>query len=61
MASLMPRSSQTLAINAGNVQLSYLPSYANNAAALSGGLVAGDLYRLSGGSAVDPEPIYIVH
>ncbi len=54
-------SSQTLAINAGNVQLSYLPSYANNAAALSGGLVAGDLYRLSGGSAVDPEPIYIVH
>jgi hypothetical protein len=53
--------SQTLAINAGKVQLSYLPSYANNAAALSGGLVAGDLYRLSGGSLVDPEPIYIVH
>ena len=54
-------SSQVLAINAGKVKLSYLPSYVNNAAALLGGLVAGDLYRLSGGSAVDPEPIFIVH
>ncbi len=34
-----------------------LPVYANNAAAIAGGLVIGDFYRGGG----DPDPIYIVH
>jgi hypothetical protein len=34
-----------------------MPVYANNAAAVSGGLVAGDLYR----TGADPDPVMIVH
>lgn len=36
---------------------SSLPIYANNAAAIAGGLVAGDLYR----SGADPDILYVVH
>jgi hypothetical protein len=32
---------------ANHLNISNIPAYANNAAALSGGLVAGDVYRLS--------------
>lgn len=39
------------------VNLSTCPIYANNAAALAGGLVAGDLYRTN----ADPDPVCIVH
>ena len=34
-----------------------LPIYANNAAAITGGLAAGDLYR----TGADPDPVMIVH
>lgn len=34
-----------------------LPAYADNAAALAGGLVAGNLYRTGG----DPDTVCIVH
>jgi hypothetical protein len=34
-----------------------LPAYANNAAAVTGGLVAGDLYRTN----ADPDTICVVH
>ena len=40
----------------GKIRIS-LPTYANNAAAVSGGLAAGDLYRTNG----DPDPVCIVH
>jgi hypothetical protein len=40
-----------------NVQLSQLSIYANNAAAVSGGLASGDLYRTGG----DPDLICVVH
>jgi len=43
---------------AGNARV-VIPTFANNAAALAGGLVAGQLYRVN--AAIDPEPIYIVH
>lgn len=42
----------------GNARV-VIPTYANNAAAIAGGLVAGQLYRVN--AATDPEPIYIVH
>jgi len=34
-----------------------LPAYANNAAALAGGLVAGNLYR----TGADPDTVCVVH
>lgn len=34
-----------------------LPAYANNAAAIAGGLVAGNLYRTGG----DPDTVCVVH
>lgn len=34
-----------------------LPVYANNAAAITGGLVAGNLYRTGG----NPDPVCVVH
>lgn len=34
-----------------------LPVYANNAAAIAGGLAAGDLYR----TGADPDPVMVVH
>ncbi len=34
-----------------------LPVYANNAAAITGGLIAGNLYRTGG----NPDPVCIVH
>jgi len=37
--------------------LSVVPAYANNAAAISGGLVAGNIYRTNG----DPDTLCIVH
>lgn len=40
-----------------NIPLSGLPAYANNAAAITGGLVAGDLYRTNG----DPDLVCVVH
>lgn len=42
-----------------NIRLKNLPIYANNAAAITGGLIPGQFYRVN--AAVDPEPIYIVH
>ena len=36
-----------------------LPTYANNAAAIAGGLVPGQMYQVS--TAVNPQPVYIVH
>lgn len=41
----------------GRVHYSGLPIYGNNAGALAGGLVAGDLYRTNG----DPDLLCIVH
>ena len=41
--------SQMLTCNAGTVRLPYLPVYADNTAALAGGLVAGSVYRTSTG------------
>ncbi|MFZ2908005.1 MAG: hypothetical protein WA014_02565 [Minisyncoccia bacterium] len=40
-----------------NLRLGDIAVYANNAAALAGGLVAGDLYR----TGADPDPVMIVH
>jgi hypothetical protein len=42
----------------GNIRI-VIPTYANNAAAVAGGLVAGQIYRVN--AATDPEPLYIVH
>lgn len=42
----------------GNVRI-VIPTYANNAAAIAGGLLPGQLYHVNTG--VDPEPLYIVH
>lgn len=39
------------------VAISTLPQYANNAAAITGGLAAGDLYRTGG----DPDAVCVVH
>lgn len=39
------------------ISLNGIPLYANNAAALAGGLVAGDFYR----TGADPDPICVVH
>ncbi len=50
---------QVLTVNAKRVNLPFLPTYANNAAAIAGGLLVGDLYRVN--AAIDPEPVYIVH
>lgn len=41
----------------GKVKLPNLATYANNAAALAGGLTAGDLYRTNG----DPDTVCVVH
>jgi hypothetical protein len=38
-------------------QLSNLPVYANNAAAITGGLKVGDLYR----TGANPDPVCVVH
>jgi hypothetical protein len=42
---------------AQTASLSVLPIFANNAAAVAGGLVAGDLYR----TGADPDPVSVVH
>jgi hypothetical protein len=42
---------------AGNITASVVPAYANNAAAIAGGLVAGQFYRTGG----DPDALSIVH
>lgn len=42
----------------GNMRV-VIPTYPNNAAAIAGGLVAGQFYRVN--AATDPEPLYIVH
>jgi hypothetical protein len=46
-------------VNAGlpAVESLYLPVFTNNAAAISGGLVAGNLYRTGG----DPDLVAVVH
>jgi hypothetical protein len=44
-------------LNASNINLGSIPVYANNAAAISGGLSAGDVYR----TGADPDPLCIVH
>lgn len=41
----------------GTVTITTLPVYANNAAAIAGGLVAGNLYRTGG----NPDPVCVVH
>lgn len=41
----------------GRVKLGGVPVYANNAAAIAGGLTAGDVYR----TGADPDPMMIVH
>lgn len=40
-----------------HLTLGNVPQYANNAAAITGGLVAGDIYRTGG----NPDTICIVH
>ena len=40
-----------------SIGLGGVPVHANNAAAIAGGLVAGDLYR----TGADPDPLFIVH
>ena len=42
----------------GNARV-VIPTYTDNAAAIAGGLVAGQFYRVN--AAIDPEPLYIVH
>ena len=42
----------------GNIRI-VIPTHANNAAAVAGGLKPGQLYRVN--AATDPEPLYIVH
>lgn len=42
----------------GNARV-VIPTYANNAAAIAGGLLPGQLYRVN--AATDPEPLYICH
>ena len=44
-------------IKAPTAQLTSLPAYANNAAAVGGGLTAGMLYRTNG----DPDLVCVVH
>jgi hypothetical protein len=44
-------------VHLANLNISSLAVYANNAAALLGSLVAGDLYRTGG----DPDVVCIVH
>ena len=39
------------------LKLNVLTTYANNAAAISGGLAVGDLYRTNG----DPDTVCVVH
>lgn len=46
-----------LAYYLNNLKLGNLSSYANNAAAIGGGLVAGQLYRTGG----DPDLVCVVH
>lgn len=41
----------------GNLNISAVPIYVNNAAAVAGGLAVGGLYRTN----ADPDPICIVH
>ncbi len=41
----------------GKIQMIGLPVYANNAAAIAGGLTAGSLYR----TGADPDPVCVVH
>lgn len=48
---------QLLVFNAREVRFPYLPIYANNAAAVLGGLVAGDFYV----TGADPDPVCVVH
>jgi hypothetical protein len=38
-------------------KLTSIPVYADNAAAITGGLAVGDFYR----SGADPDPVYVVH
>jgi len=42
----------------GNARV-VIPTFANNAAAIAGGLLPGQFYRVN--AATDPEPLYIVH
>ena len=51
---LAPASTGTKAVN---ISLANVQIFANNAAAITGGLVAGDLYR----SGTDPDGLFIVH
>ena len=44
-------------LNAPHISIPNLPIFANNAAAIIGGLVAGDLYRTN----ADPDPVCVVH
>lgn len=44
-------------LTAATLNLTSLDVHANNAAAIAGGLVAGDLYR----SGANPDVVYIVH
>jgi len=46
-----------LALYLNTLNIGNLSSYANNAAAISGGLVAGQFYRTGG----DPDTICVVH
>lgn len=44
-------------LQGSNIQAPNLPVFANNAAALLGGLIVGSLYR----TGADPDPICVVH
>lgn len=52
-------SSITADHNALGVHQITIPTYANNAAAIAGGLQPGQLYRVN--AVIDPEPLYVVH
>lgn len=52
-------SSNIITTMSGNLQVENIPIYADNAAAIAGGLSPGALYRVD--SSIDPEPLYVVH
>lgn len=55
--SILQRAAPLVVNNAFYIDLSQIPVYANNAAAIAGGLSAGNLYR----TGANPDPVCVVH
>lgn len=55
--SILQRVAPLVVKDAFYIELEQLPVYANNAAAIAGGKVAGNLYR----TGADPDPVCVVH